>query len=168
MSTNDTLRGRFLAWLPKYWNRETFIDDEGDELFIEDWVQGAWVGYSAALAEPVSGGVVLPDLTAAAKALCKHHSDVCGVNNDDQWAVYSEDFITDAKIVLGAALNGGAVAGRVSADRVSLLESAVREFAGFFSSDDARHWELHNLANDDAPISDCRQCRDACTCKGGE
>lgn len=41
-------------------------------------------------------------VVAAAKALCKHHADICGVNSDDQWNVYSDDFIADAKIVLEA------------------------------------------------------------------
>lgn len=33
-------------------------------------------------------------------------------------------------------------------ERTKKLEQAVREFAGFFSSDDAKHWELHGLADD--------------------
>lgn len=27
------------------------------------------------------------------------------------------------------------------------LSEAVREFAGFFSSDDVKHWQLHDLAD---------------------
>lgn len=33
-------------------------------------------------------------------------------------------------------------------ERTKKLEQAVREFAGFFSGDDAKHWELHGLADD--------------------
>lgn len=41
-----------------------------------------------------------------------------------------------------AALNDGAVA-----ERTKQLEASVREFAGFFSSDDPKHWQLHGLAD---------------------
>lgn len=51
-------------------------------------------------AAPVAKQVVMPDVTAAAKALCKHHAELCNVNADDQWNVYSQDFIAGAEIVL--------------------------------------------------------------------
>lgn len=54
-------------------------------------------------AAPVAKQVVMPDVTAAAKALCKHHAELCNVNADDQWNVYSQDFIADAEIVLASA-----------------------------------------------------------------
>lgn len=48
-------------------------------------------------------GVVLPDRVAMAKALCKHHAEQCGVNADDQWKVYSENFFEDVDVMLAAA-----------------------------------------------------------------
>lgn len=39
------------------------------------------------------------EVVAAAKALCKHHAELCGVNADDQWTHYSEDFLADVQIV---------------------------------------------------------------------
>lgn len=38
----ESERAAFEAWLPKSWSRETFKDDEGDAMYREDWVQGAW------------------------------------------------------------------------------------------------------------------------------
>jgi hypothetical protein len=34
---------------PVFWSRETLIDYDGDEQFVEEWVQGAWVGYQVGL-----------------------------------------------------------------------------------------------------------------------
>lgn len=39
-------------------------------------------------------------VVAAAKALCKHHAELCGVNADDQWTHYSEDFLADVRVVM--------------------------------------------------------------------
>ena len=41
------------------------------------------------------------------------------------------------------------VAAGIRADQqeIKRLREAVREFAGFFSSDDPKHWELHGLAD---------------------
>ena len=46
MDTNK-MREQFLAWLDPAWNRGSFIDDDGDEVFTDHWVQGAWVGWVA-------------------------------------------------------------------------------------------------------------------------
>ena len=45
----DESRRQFLEWLPSFWSRETLIDYDGDEQFVEEWVQGAWVGYQVGL-----------------------------------------------------------------------------------------------------------------------
>ncbi|WP_395119679.1 hypothetical protein ACFCQI_01815 [Rhodanobacter sp. FW102-FHT14D06] len=42
-------------------------------------------------------------ITRAARALCKDASDVCGVDNEDNWKFYSEDFRKQAVIALTAA-----------------------------------------------------------------
>lgn len=52
MGTNK-MRERFLAWLDPAWNRESFIDDDGDEVFTDHWVQGAWVGWVASRGDVV-------------------------------------------------------------------------------------------------------------------
>ena len=46
-------REKFEAWLSPRWNMEKFIDDDGDEQYVEDYVQGAWIGFNAVNAELV-------------------------------------------------------------------------------------------------------------------
>ncbi|WP_210453515.1 hypothetical protein [Pantoea ananatis] len=52
-ASNDEMeRQRFLAYMrTTCWKSDltTFIDEEGDEVFYEQWVQGAWMGWQAAL-----------------------------------------------------------------------------------------------------------------------
>ena len=43
-------------------------------------------------------------ITAAAKELCQCHAEGCGVDPDDEWKVYCEEFLTEATRVLRAAL----------------------------------------------------------------
>lgn len=43
-----------------------------------------------------------PDETAMARALCNYHADLCGVNRDDQWNLFSEDFLNDVAVMLAA------------------------------------------------------------------
>lgn len=45
----------------------------------------------------------VPDRVAMAKALCKHHSEQCGVDAGDQWKEYSQHFFTDVDVMLAAA-----------------------------------------------------------------
>ena len=42
-------------------------------------------------------------VVAAARALCKLNSDICGVDNEDNWKLHGELFLTDADIALDAA-----------------------------------------------------------------
>ncbi|EPY6812522.1 hypothetical protein ACXEGP_002436 [Klebsiella quasipneumoniae] len=51
--TELTLREKFEAWLSPCWNMEKLIDDDGDEQYVERYVQGAWMGFSAANTELV-------------------------------------------------------------------------------------------------------------------
>lgn len=46
---------------------------------------------------------VMPDVNLAAKALCSRHAAICGVDEDDQWKEYGQDFIADAETVLANA-----------------------------------------------------------------
>lgn len=46
-------REKFEAWLSPRWNMEKFIDDDGEEQYVEDYIQGAWMGFSAANTELV-------------------------------------------------------------------------------------------------------------------
>ncbi|WP_401733535.1 hypothetical protein [Stenotrophomonas muris] len=39
----EEVRTQFEAWLPPSWSREGQADSEGDFVYHEDWVQGAWV-----------------------------------------------------------------------------------------------------------------------------
>lgn len=66
--------------------------------------------YAAPVSEAKAQGVVMPDVNAAAKALCNRHAMICGVDVDDQWKQYSQDFIEDAETVLAnARLNAAPV-----------------------------------------------------------
>jgi hypothetical protein len=42
-------------------------------------------------------------VTAAARVLNERQADACGVDRDDQWAIYSDDFKADARAMLEAA-----------------------------------------------------------------
>lgn len=44
------MREEFEAWLLPSWSRERFVDGEGDWQYVEDWVQGAWIGWQASRA----------------------------------------------------------------------------------------------------------------------
>lgn len=66
--------------------------------------------YAAPVSEAKAQGVVMPDVNAAANALCNRHAMICGVDADDQWKEYSQDFIADAETVLAnARLNAAPV-----------------------------------------------------------
>jgi len=43
MTDTNKERAEFEAWLGPAWSRDTFADDDGDTLYVEDWVQGAWM-----------------------------------------------------------------------------------------------------------------------------
>lgn len=47
--------------------------------------------------------VAVPNVNAMARALSDRHADACGVDKDDQWKVYSEDFIADVEAMLAAS-----------------------------------------------------------------
>ncbi|NSX14041.1 hypothetical protein HTY52_08145 [Cupriavidus taiwanensis] len=47
MSEQSKERDAFEAWLPGCWPKDSFVDQEGDELYAEEWVQGAWIGWQA-------------------------------------------------------------------------------------------------------------------------
>lgn len=44
-------------------------------------------------------------IVAGAKALSKRTSEVCNVDEGDQWKFYSEELIEDSRVVLTAAFN---------------------------------------------------------------
>ena len=47
--------------------------------------------------------VYSPMVVRAARVLCKRNSDVCGVDNDDNWKTYGEAWLADAQAALYAA-----------------------------------------------------------------
>ena len=47
-------RAEFEAWLDPAWSRDTFADDDGDTLYVEDWVQGAWMMFCHNRASPAA------------------------------------------------------------------------------------------------------------------
>lgn len=48
----DAERAEFENWLDKCWSREGRCDEEGDFVYYDDWVQGAFVGWTAARRAP--------------------------------------------------------------------------------------------------------------------
>ena len=44
-------------------------------------------------------------IMAGAKALNKRTAEICGIDEGDQWKVYGEELIEDARVVLTAAFN---------------------------------------------------------------
>ena len=52
--------------------------------------------------EDAEGRPLHIDVNKAARALCNRHADICGVDREDQWKTYSQDFIEDAATVLAA------------------------------------------------------------------
>lgn len=46
-SAQQDEREAFEAWLQPYWSRETYTDPDGDRLYRENWVQGAWIAWQA-------------------------------------------------------------------------------------------------------------------------
>ena len=77
-------------------------------------------------------GVVMPDVNAAAKALCNRHAMICGVDAGDQWKEYSQDFIADAETVLANARLNAAPVQQVSVpDEREAFEREAVERYGF-------------------------------------
>jgi hypothetical protein len=72
----------------------------------------------------------------AARGLCAHDSAVCGTNDSDNWAIYSQDFIAQAQAALtecGAlecleALEGSVHFSDAVAYRDDTLSRALREW----------------------------------------
>ena len=62
----------------------------------------------------------------AARILCERIADACGVDRDDNWNIYSEDFKADAKAMLDAC---GAL------DLVAVLQE-LQESASYWSEYD--------------------------------
>jgi hypothetical protein len=42
VATSDAERAAFERWLPVIWSRASYQDDEGERIYHDDWVQGAW------------------------------------------------------------------------------------------------------------------------------
>lgn len=49
-------REAFEGWLRPYWTREKYTDPDGDVIYRESWVQGAWVAWQA-LSQPQAGEI---------------------------------------------------------------------------------------------------------------
>ncbi|HDR2874356.1 TPA: hypothetical protein QCK10_001478 [Enterobacter roggenkampii] len=48
--SRNNMREEFESWLPPSWSRDTYLEDEGEVEYVDDWVQGAWVGWRASRA----------------------------------------------------------------------------------------------------------------------
>lgn len=57
------------------------------------------LGLANAQRKPLTDEMVV----AAARVLNERQADACGVDRDDQWAIYSDDFKADALAMLKAA-----------------------------------------------------------------
>ena len=49
----EKMRAEFEAWLQPYWSRESYLDPDGDRIYREEWVQGAWIGWQASRKQAV-------------------------------------------------------------------------------------------------------------------
>ena len=158
MSTNDTLRGLLAEAREDVSRMLTYTQQKRKErIALLDRID-------AALAEPVSGGVLLPERKPA----------------NFHW----NEFLEEVK-----RLNGGAVAGQeipfagfdpnfcpgsnpdnlqgpedLTSEELDVLFSPGNGNKAFRRAKSA----MAEAAQKSSPICDCRQGRDACTCKGGE
>lgn len=41
--SRNNMREEFESWLAPSWSRDTYLEDEGEVEYVDDWVQGAWV-----------------------------------------------------------------------------------------------------------------------------
>jgi len=48
----------------------------------------------------VAAGLTHAQLSAAARHMCNRSADVCGVNRDDNWKIYGQDFIDELREAL--------------------------------------------------------------------
>jgi len=48
--SRNNMREEFESWLAPSWSRDTYLEDEGEVEYVDDWVQGAWVGWRASRA----------------------------------------------------------------------------------------------------------------------
>lgn len=48
--SRNNMREEFESWLAPSWSRDTYLEDEGEVEYVDDWVQGAWVGWLASRA----------------------------------------------------------------------------------------------------------------------
>ena len=67
---------------------------------------GEWCKYADVLAAApavVQAEVSAAKVSAAARVLADRSAEACNVDKDDNWKVYSEDFIEDARAALEAA-----------------------------------------------------------------
>lgn len=103
---------------------------------------------SAPVSEAKAQGVVMPDVNAAAKALCNRHAMICGVDADDQWKEYSQDFIADAETVLANARLNAAPVQQVSApdERIIPTSAELIQWAWEEEPEETRFQEGYNAA----------------------
>jgi len=78
---------------------------------------------------------VMPDVNLAAKALCSRHAMICGVDEDDQWKEYGQDFIADAETVLANSRLCAATVLEVNAHCAVIPEPYGWVAAGSFYTD---------------------------------
>ncbi len=159
MSTNDTLRG-----LLREANKHLKLHSQESS---HPGQQELMKRIKAALAEPVSGGAVLPE-----------RSNERGSDGKLTYEARARNACIDEMV----ALNGGSVAGQaveratdahgrgwgeVVPSWLPCNQACDPEFNGFRDSKCDCEQARRAMAKA-SPICDCRQGRDACTCKGGE
>lgn len=78
-------------------------------------------------------------LEIVARALCRDNSKACNINNDDNWNMYSEVFMTQAHVVLAELASVKAI----DAEGIKADEATVRDPHHF--GDCAWKWDGHKL-----------------------
>lgn len=86
----------------KWWADEgsSITPNPGDDLeeHAKRVAQIAWDNGAYKATQPTDEGIA-----KAARALSDRTADACGIDKDDNWAIYGEEFIADARVMLNAA-----------------------------------------------------------------
>lgn len=80
-----------------------WMNDEGDVVTDQKWAKDQRYTIPLYTIPPQRKTPTDEMVTAAARVLNERQADACGVDRDDQWAIYGSDFKADALAMLKAA-----------------------------------------------------------------
>lgn len=97
-----TEREAFEAWASDNNEWPQCVERSGDSYKLMQ-TKLKWEAWQAARAQPAQAVPSESAVVAGARVLNQRAAESCGVNADDQWAIYAEDFKDDVRAVLAAA-----------------------------------------------------------------